>query len=80
MPQAQARFPGLTAILVSAPVPVLAERLAARGRECRADIEARLLRADFSLPAGIHARHVVNDGPLDQGVARFLAALQGESV
>lgn len=80
LPLAQARFPGLTVILVSAPVPVLAERLAARGRESRADIEARLLRADFSLPAGIPARQVVNDGPLDQGVARFLAALQGESV
>ncbi|MFP1644563.1 phosphonate metabolism protein/1,5-bisphosphokinase (PRPP-forming) PhnN [Pontitalea aquivivens] len=80
LPDALARFPGVTVILVTAPVPVLAARLAARGRETRADVEARLTRAGFALPAGIPVRHVVNDGPLDRGVARFLAALQAESV
>jgi phosphonate metabolism protein PhnN/1,5-bisphosphokinase (PRPP-forming) len=79
LPLAQARFPGLTVILVTAPVPVLAERLAMRGRETRAGIEARLTRAGFALPGGIAARKVVNDGPPGQGVARFLAALQAES-
>lgn len=77
---ARDRFPDLTVIVVTAPVQVLAERLAARGRETRSDIEARLTRAGFALPEGITAQEVVNDGPPAQGVARFLAALQAESV
>ena len=35
LPAAQARFPGLVVIVVTAPVAVLAARLAARGREHR---------------------------------------------
>ncbi len=76
LPEAQARFPGLVAVLVTAPVGVLAERLAARGRESRADIAARLQRAGFELPEGLAVRQVVNDGTPEQGIARLLAALQ----
>ncbi len=70
------QFPGLRVILVTAPIAVLAERLAVRGRETAVDIAARLDRAAFALPAGITAIEVVNDGTLATGVARFLAALQ----
>lgn len=76
LPQASARFAPLVVILVTAPVPVLAERLAARGRESRADIAARLSRAGFALPDGLELRRVQNDGTLAEGAARFLAALQ----
>lgn len=76
LPQAQARFPGLRVILVTAPDAVLAQRLAARGREPEADIRARLARAAFALPEGIQATEVRNDGSLSEGIARFLAALQ----
>lgn len=76
LPQAQARFPGLRVVLVTAPDAVLAARLAARGRETAEDIRARLARAAFTLPDGIKAVTVVNDGTPEQGVARFLAALQ----
>jgi len=76
LPQAQARFPGLRVVLVTAPDAVLAARLAARGRETAEDIRARLARAAFTLPDGIAAVTVVNDGTPEQGVARFLAALQ----
>lgn len=72
---AQAAFPDLRVILVTAPVRVLAERLAARGRETPGDIAERLTRAGFDLPAGIKAATVTNDSSPKQGVARLLAAL-----
>jgi ribose 1,5-bisphosphokinase len=70
------RLPGLRVVLITAPVTVLAARLAERGRESAADIRARLERAGFDLPPGIKADVVINDGPLERGVARLLAALQ----
>ncbi|MDF3855251.1 phosphonate metabolism protein/1,5-bisphosphokinase (PRPP-forming) PhnN [Paracoccus sp. P2] len=78
--EARARFPGLTVLLVTAPPEVLARRLAGRGRESGADQAARLARAGFPLPPGIVPRVVVNDGTPEQGLARFLAALQPERV
>ena len=74
--QAARAFPDLRVILVTAPDAVLAARLVGRGRESRADIEARLQRAAFSLPGGVTAETVINDGTPDQGIARLLAALQ----
>jgi len=76
LPQAAKVFPGLKVILVTAPDAILAERLAARGRETEADIRQRLTRAAFTLPAGVTAETVVNDGPLEAGIAQLLAALQ----
>jgi phosphonate metabolism protein PhnN/1,5-bisphosphokinase (PRPP-forming) len=76
LPEATRVFPGLRVILVTAPDAVLAARLAARGRETEADIRARLARAAFTLPDGIAAETVVNDGSEEAGLARFLAALQ----
>lgn len=76
LPLAQARFPGLRVVLVTARDAVLAARLAARGRETTDNIRARLARAAFTLPDGIDAVTVVNEGTPEQGVARFLAALQ----
>jgi ribose 1,5-bisphosphokinase len=73
-------FPGLTVIHVTASVPVLAERLAQRGRESRDDIARRLTRASYEIPYGIGVRVVENNGPLDEAVAAFLGALQPESV
>lgn len=76
LPDAVARFPQLTILLVTAPPDVLASRLAARGRETVADQAQRLERAGFDLPAGIQARAVLNDSTPDEGLARFLNALQ----
>jgi ribose 1,5-bisphosphokinase len=69
-------FPDLRVILVTAPDAVLARRLSARGRETEADIAARLARAGFSLPDGIIAETVVNDGTVEAGASALLAALQ----
>lgn len=73
-------YPGLVVIHVTASVPVLADRLAARGRESREDIARRLARASYEIPYGIPIRVVENDGRLETAVAAFLAALQPERV
>lgn len=73
---ARLAFPDLRVIVVTAPDAVLAARLAGRGRETDGDIAGRLTRAAFTLPPGIAAVEVVNDGPVELGVARLLAALQ----
>ncbi len=73
LPGIAARYPNLRVVLVTAPNSVLAERLARRGRESRAEIEARLSRSKFETPEG--AVVVMNDGSLEDGVARFLNAI-----
>lgn len=74
--RAVAVLPSLVVIRVSAPSSVLMDRLLARGRESRDEIEARVLRAGYDIPAGLAVVELRNDGPLAEGVARFLAALQ----
>lgn len=69
--EAASRFP-LLVVNITAPVAVLAARLAARGRESEADIAARLAR-EVPLPAGLDVATVMNDGPREAGVARLLA-------
>lgn len=69
-------YPGLVVIHVTASVPVLADRLAARGREDRDDIARRLARARYDIPYGIPIRVVENDADLATAVTAFLAALQ----
>ena len=72
---AKAVFPALTVLRVSAPSKVLAERLAARGRETVDEIAARLRRASYDLPADIAVIDVVNDASPEIGIARLLQAL-----
>lgn len=80
MPEAQRRFPDLTVLHVTAPVPVLAERLAARGRESAGDIAARLTRAGYDLPPGLNVKTICNDSDLESAIDAFVAALQPVSV
>lgn len=69
---ARARFPTVV-VEITAPVPVLAERLARRGRETAAEIRERLSRAE-AVPVDAD-RVVVNDGPLERAVDAFAAIL-----
>ena len=57
------RTPGLRAV-----------RLGLRGREDETDIATRLAR-DVALPPGVMIERVANDSTLEEGIARFLAAL-----
>jgi ribose 1,5-bisphosphokinase len=75
--RARAVFPELTVIHVTLPLSVLAERLALRGREDRAEIAKRLLRAGQPLPAGLRVVEVANDATPEVGVARLLQAISG---
>lgn len=75
----QSIFPDLVVIRVSAPSAILAERLAARGRESLQEISERLQRASYDLPSGLSVIDVMNDSTPQIGVQRLLAALQPES-
>ena len=75
--QALAAFPTLRVILITAPIPVLADRLLARGRETRAQIEARLSRATEPMPEGVPGIEICNDLAAEIGVTRLLQALRG---
>lgn len=70
---AVARFP-VAVVEITAPADVLARRLAARGREDAVDIARRLSRA-IELPLPVERETVVNDGTVEQGTKRLLAAL-----
>ena len=76
VPCALVQFPGLTVLRISAPSRILADRLVARGRESLADIQARLARASYEVPAGPPVIDIANDSTPDVGVARLLAAIQ----
>jgi ribose 1,5-bisphosphokinase len=73
LPEASARY-RLRVLNITAPIDVLAMRLAARGRETTADINARLAR-EIALPDGLDVERVMNDANVAEGVARVLAAL-----
>lgn len=75
LPAARNRFARFVVILLSADRAVLAERLALRGRECTAEIERRLQRADMGLPDGIPAHRIDNSGPLERTVDDVLRVL-----
>lgn len=69
-------FPGLHVLEIAADPQVLAQRLAARGRETAADIAARLRRAEAPLDAaGLPVTRIDNSGDLALARAAFLDAL-----
>lgn len=68
----------LRVLLVSAPLDVLAARLAVRGRERADDIQRRLERATSYAISGDDVREVVNDDELERVIDRFVALLEEE--
>jgi len=78
--EAQARFPGLIVLSLTADPEVLAQRLAERGREDAEDRARRLTRAAAPLPEGLHRVVTLdNSGALEATVTAALALLQPES-
>ncbi|WP_316013621.1 phosphonate metabolism protein/1,5-bisphosphokinase (PRPP-forming) PhnN [Roseobacter sp. HKCCA0434] len=67
-------FPRLTVLNITAPPEVLADRLAARGRETAEEIAARLAHR-APLPEGLDIIEIDNGGTLDQAVTDALDAL-----
>lgn len=78
--EAARRIDGLRVILVTANASVLADRLTARGRERREDIEERLARAHLEAPGGLDVIEIDNSGDLDDAVARLVAAVEAGRV
>jgi ribose 1,5-bisphosphokinase len=78
LPEARQRFAGLSVVLVTAPAEIIAQRLAARGRESEEMIRARLARKidreDSLAPDLI----ISNDGPVEAATDRLIAHLQAE--
>jgi phosphonate metabolism protein PhnN/1,5-bisphosphokinase (PRPP-forming) len=72
--QAAARY-RLRVLVITAPLPVLAARLAARGRESAQDVAARLAR-EAPLPDGLDVVTVMNDTTPQDGAARVVGALR----
>jgi ribose 1,5-bisphosphokinase len=71
--EAAQRFP-VRVIEITAPTDVLARRLAMRGREDAVDAARRLSRA-VTVPENVEKETIVNDGTVEQGARRLIAAL-----
>lgn len=65
----------VTVLEITASPAVLAQRLAARGRETAADVAARLAR-QVPLPPGVAVRRVLNDGAVEPAVAEVVDVLR----
>ncbi|WP_213685135.1 phosphonate metabolism protein/1,5-bisphosphokinase (PRPP-forming) PhnN [Roseicyclus sp.] len=73
-------FGTLTVLHVTATPEVLAQRLAARGREGRAEIARRLARSAPDFPQDLPLVEIDNSAALDHAVRAALAALYPESL
>ena len=62
-------------LLITAPKAVLAERLAARGRETRQSIDQRLKRADIDMPGVPNLVRIENTGTVASAVNSMVTAL-----
>ena len=74
--QAHDRYETAIVLLITAPVEVLAERLAARGRESARDIASRLRRASLEPEKVPNLVRIENTGTVDTGVEAMLSALK----
>jgi phosphonate metabolism protein PhnN/1,5-bisphosphokinase (PRPP-forming) len=77
--EARRRLAPVAVVAITAPRPILAGRLAARGRESAAAIEQRLQRG-AALPLDQADFVITNDGPVDRAVERFVTILRECSV
>lgn len=62
-------------IIVTAPMEMLAARLASRGREPASEHEARLARPHFAADAGLAAHYISNDRSPAEGADALIAIL-----
>ena len=73
--QALHAFGSAVVLHVTAPPDILAQRLAARGRELGADAQRRLSRPAPQMPEGLSLVTIDNSGTLERSVETALAAL-----
>lgn len=70
------RVPSLKTVHVTAPIDVIARRLSQRGRESADEIEQRLERAGYRVPASVSTVTVCNAGPLEEAGEALVALLR----
>ncbi len=75
LPFFKAAFPRLKVLNITARPDILAERLAARGRESREDILRRLSRSSLEVRGDFDVVTVDNSGPLEAAEAAILQVL-----
>ena len=73
---ARARYAGTRVVNITAPLAVLARRIALRGREDAVTIEKRLARAGYSFPTSEDIVHLKNTGTVEEAVDRFTQMLR----
>jgi ribose 1,5-bisphosphokinase len=78
--EAANKISGLIVLQVTASPDILADRLAARGRESAEGVQSRLSRPAPKIPAGLSMISVVNDGPLSDTITQALDALSMQTV
>ena len=75
LPEARQRYRPLRIVEVTAPAPVLAERLARRGRESAAEITERLKRSGAIAVEGPEVSRIETTGTIEDSVGALLAVL-----
>ncbi|PVB61169.1 phosphonate metabolism protein/1,5-bisphosphokinase (PRPP-forming) PhnN [Labrenzia sp. 011] len=73
---AERKYENALVLLITAPVDILAERLAARGRETREEIRRRLERADLEPENVTNLIRIENTGTVDDAVTKMMAVLE----
>ena len=73
--EARQRYQPLRIVEVWAPPEVLAERLAARGRETGTEIDQRLARASSATVEGLDVTRIDTTGPVAESLEKFLKIL-----
>ena len=73
---ARARYAGTRVVNITAPLAVLARRIALRGREDAVTIEKRLARAGYPFPISEDIVHLKNTGTVEDAVDRFTQMLR----
>jgi thymidine phosphorylase len=76
VPEIAARIENTVVIEITAAPELIAQRLAARGRETREAVAARLVRVTPPFPESVEVVRVSNEADLESGVAKLAAALQ----
>lgn len=77
LPDMRARYASAFAVEITAPIEVLAQRIAARGRESGAAVEARLKRSErFCAPGMPYDLVIDNSGPLEASAAALVDLLR----
>lgn len=73
--QSAEKYQTAVVLLITAPIDILAERLAARGRETKDDIRKRLQRADLDPDNVPNLIRIENTGTVEDGIKTMMAAL-----